>query len=84
MPKEVRRARAQALKELGGIFLDAAAMRQEVAPAADDSQVGWLGKIRACKRGLRISFSAVWSLDLLPSLLQCSVRGIHGSATAPT
>ena len=39
-PKEVRRARAHALRELGGMFLDAAAARQEVAPPAQgDTQV---------------------------------------------
>ena len=39
LPKEVRRLRAQGLRELGGLFLDAAAVRQEVAPAAQDDQV---------------------------------------------
>ncbi len=33
--KEVRRARAQGLHELGGIFLDAAASYVEAAPAQD-------------------------------------------------
>ena len=33
-PKEVRRARAHALRELGGMFLDAAATQKEVVPPA--------------------------------------------------
>lgn len=38
-PKEVRRARGLALKELGGIFLDAAAAHLEVAPQDEQEQV---------------------------------------------
>jgi hypothetical protein len=37
-PKEVRRARAQGMRELGGLFLDAAAVQQEVAPAPQNDQ----------------------------------------------
>ena len=39
LPKEVRKLRAQGLRELGGLFLDAAAARQEVVPATQDNQV---------------------------------------------
>ncbi|CAL8463305.1 g2839 [Coccomyxa elongata] len=38
LPKEVRRARGLALKELGGIFLDAAAAHLEVMPAQSEEQ----------------------------------------------
>lgn len=38
-PKEVRRARGLALKELGGIFLDAAAAHLEVSPQEEQEQV---------------------------------------------
>ncbi len=39
-PKEVRRLRGLALKELGGIFLDAAAAHLEVSPPQQEEQVG--------------------------------------------
>lgn len=65
LPKEVRRARGLALKELGGIFLDAAAAHLEVMPAQSEEQV------RRSSRSVLSKRTLAWLYEIVVRKHQC-------------